>query len=231
MINVIRADERYFSDFGWLKTYWLFSFSDYFDPGNLGFGPLRVFNDDVVEPGTGFPTHPHQEMEIISIILFGEITHEDSMGNNGVIRAGEVQRMTAGIGIQHSEFNRGLEPLHLYQIWISPRRSGSKPSYGQRNFAGLSRKNRLLPVASGQGLNDVVSFNADATIYLTELEKGKTIEYDIESGRRVFIYMTDGSLEVDYVELKAGDQARIENETALALTAISDSSVILIDLP
>ena len=120
MIQVITATERHFSDFGWLKTYWLFSFADYYDPGNIQFGALRVFNDDVVEPGAGFPTHPHEEMEIITLVQSGEITHEDSMGNRAVMRAGEVQRMSAGTGLTHSEFNLGREPVHFFQVWILP---------------------------------------------------------------------------------------------------------------
>jgi redox-sensitive bicupin YhaK (pirin superfamily) len=134
MIHVVREHQRYFSDFGWLKTYWLFSFSRYYDPANIQFGALRVFNDDVVEPGTGFPTHPHEEMEIITIPLNGELTHEDSMGNKTVIRGGEVQRMSAGTGLTHSEFNLGNEPCHFYQIWIYPDVKGLEPTYDQREF-------------------------------------------------------------------------------------------------
>lgn len=129
MIKIIPKGKRHFSDFGWLKTYWLFSFSDYFDPDNTRFGALRVFNDDIVAPGTGFPTHPHREMEIITIVLEGEITHKDSMGNKMVIRAGDVQRMSAGTGIIHSEFNLGDEPVHFYQIWIYPDEAELQPGY------------------------------------------------------------------------------------------------------
>ena len=125
MIEVTKANERHLSNFGWLKTYWLFSFSSYFDPHNIQFGALRVFNDDVVEPGTGFPTHPHEEMEIITIVINGEMTHEDSMGNKTIIRAGDVQRMSAGTGLTHSEFNLADEPVHFYQIWIYPDKSAS----------------------------------------------------------------------------------------------------------
>ncbi len=127
MIDIIKADQRHFSDFGWLQTYWLFSFSSYFDPQNIRFGSLRVFNDDVVNPGTGFPTHPHEEMEIITIVLEGEMTHQDSMGNKTVIKAGDVQRMSAGTGLTHSEYNLAEKPVHFYQIWISarPKRPGT----------------------------------------------------------------------------------------------------------
>jgi len=129
MIHVIRADERHFTDFGWLKTYWLFSFSEYYDPTNIQFGALRVFNDDVVAPHTGFGTHPHEEMEIITIVLDGEVTHEDSLGTKAVMRAGDVQRMSAGTGIQHSEFNLGEAPVHFYQFWLYPDICGLAPSY------------------------------------------------------------------------------------------------------
>ena len=158
MIQVIRADERHFTDFDWLKTYWLFSFSEYYDPTNIQFGALRVFNDDVVAPHTGFGTHPHEEMEIITIVLDGEVTHEDSLGTKAVMRAGDVQRMSAGTGIHHSEFNLGEVPAHFYQIWIYPDTSGLPPSYDQKSFAGTVWTNRLVPVASGQGVPDVVTF-------------------------------------------------------------------------
>src|SRR5210317_1860784 len=147
MIEIIKADERHFSDFGWLKTYWLFSFSNYFDPHNIQFGALRVFNDDVVEPGTGFPTHPHEEMEIVTVVLDGEITHEDSMGNKSVIRKGDVQRMSAGTGLTHSEFNLADKPVHFYQIWILPDQRGLSPSYDQKRFDTGLVKNRVYPVA------------------------------------------------------------------------------------
>ena len=134
MIEIIKADRRHFSDFGWLKTYWLFSFSGYFDPQNIQFGALRVFNDDVVDPGTGFPTHPHEEMEIVTIVLEGEMTHADSMGNKAKIEAGDVQRMSAGAGLAHSEFNLAEKPVHFYQIWMFPDKAGLTPSYDQRHY-------------------------------------------------------------------------------------------------
>src|SRR5210317_1297551 len=162
MIEIIKADERHFSDFGWLKTYWLFSFSNYFDPHNIQFGALRVFNDDVVEPGTGFPTHPHEEMEIITIVLDGEMTHEDSMGNKAVIRAGDVQRMSAGTGLTHSEFNLAEQPVHFYQVWLLPDKKNLEPSYDQKSFTFNEWQNTLLPIASGQGVENTVSFHTNA---------------------------------------------------------------------
>src|SRR5512137_605268 len=172
MFDVIRASHRHHSDFGWLKTYWLFSFSNYFDPRNIQFGALRVFNDDVVEPGTGFPTHPHEEMEIITTVLDGEMTHQDSMGNRTVIKAGDVQRMSAGTGLTHSEFNLAAAPVHFYQIWIFPDTKGLNPTYDQRTFSSAIFTNRLVPVASGRGIRDTVTFHTDATIYRSELKAG-----------------------------------------------------------
>jgi redox-sensitive bicupin YhaK (pirin superfamily) len=148
MIQVIRASERHFTDYNWLQTYWLFSFADYYDPDNIQFGALRVVNDDVVQPHKGFGTHPHEEMEIITIVLEGEVTHADSLGTKAVIRAGDVQRMSAGTGIRHSEFNLGDVPAHFYQIWLYPDTRGVEPGYGQQSFAAADRTNRLLPVAS-----------------------------------------------------------------------------------
>ena len=177
MIKIIDSDRRHFSDFGWLKTYWLFSFSSYYDPENIQFGALLVLNYDVVDPGTGFPTHPHEEMEIITVVLEGEITHEDSMGNKSVIRRGDVQRMSAGTGLTHSEFNLANEPVHFYQIWILPGEGGLSPSYDQKRFDPASWKNALYPVASGQGLPETVTFHTNATIYLADLDGAKDIQF------------------------------------------------------
>ena len=231
VMRIIRSNERHFSDYGWLQTYWLFSFADYYDPENIQFGALRVVNDDVVQPQKGFGTHPHDEMEIITIVLEGEVTHEDSLGTKAVIRAGEVQRMSAGTGIQHSEFNLDDVPAHFYQIWIYPDASGIEPSYGQKSFLGISRTNRLLPVASGQGLPDVVSFHTDATIYLSDLETSHSLNHTTDGSRRVFIYVTHGDLEVGGEHLHTKDQARIDPEGPIAITAQSDASLLLIDVP
>jgi redox-sensitive bicupin YhaK (pirin superfamily) len=231
IIEKITASDRHFSDFGWLKTYWLFSFSDYYDPENIQFGALRVFNDDVVTPGTGFPTHPHQEMEIVTIVLEGEMTHQDSLGNKTLIPAGDVQRMSAGKGITHSEFNLAKKDVHFYQIWIYPDTKGLSPSYDQKSFAGVSRKNKLLPVASGQNIAGTVSFYTDATIYLSELETEKTVSLKTNSSRRIFVYVTSGEIEIDSKKFKAKDQARIDPEKNIVIKAEKDSEFILIDIP
>ena len=231
MIKIVRAGQRHFSDFGWLKTYWLFSFAEYYDPDNIQFGALRVFNDDVVEPGTGFPTHPHREMEIVTIVLEGEITHRDSMGNTSTIRAGDVQRMSAGTGLTHSEFNLAESPVHFYQIWIFPDQKGLEPSYDQKTFNIDAWRNRLLPVASGQGTPNVVTFNTDATIYRSHLESGQSVSFPMQDTRRVFIYVTDGDLQVNTERMRTADQARIDLETKLELIANKATDLILIDVP
>lgn len=231
MIQTIRAHERHFTDFGWLQTYWLFSFAEYYDPANIQFGALRVFNDDVVAPHTGFGTHPHEEMEIITLVLDGEVTHEDSLGTKGVIRAGDVQRMSAGTGIQHSEFNLGDVPARFYQIWIYPDTRGLPPSYDQQSFADTVWANRLVPVASGQGLPDVVTFHTDATIYLGTLEAHRSIIHDTNGTRRVFVYVTEGELAVEGVRLAIRDQGRIDPQIPLTITAHQDTRFVLIDVP
>lgn len=231
MIEIIKSDKRHFTDFGWLQTYWLFSFSDYFDPHNIQFGALRVFNDDIIKPGTGFPTHPHEEMEIITIMLKGEMTHQDSMGNEAVIKAGDVQRMSAGTGLTHSEFNLAEDPVHFYQIWILPDKAGLEPSYDQRNYDSREWKNRLFPVASGQNLEETVTFHTNATIYRCALDAGVEVNHGTTAMRRIFIYLTEGQIIANGLTLDVKDQARIDIEEPLLLNAQKDSELILIDLP
>jgi quercetin 2,3-dioxygenase len=231
MIEIVEAEKRHFSDFGWLQTYWLFSFSSYFDPHNIQFGALRVFNDDVVNPGSGFPTHPHEEMEIITIVLEGEMTHQDSMGSKAVIKAGDVQRMSAGTGLTHSEFNLAEDPVHFYQIWIFPDEAGLEPTYDQKNYNAKEWKNRLLPVASGQNIERTVTFHTDATIYRCTLESGMEVNHKATEGRRIFIYLTEGQITANGEPLRGKDQARIDTDEPLALKAQQDSELILIDVP
>ncbi len=230
-IEVIKSDKRHFSDYGWLKTYWLFSFSNYYDPGNIQFGALRVFNDDIVEPGTGFPTHPHEEMEIVTVVLDGEMTHEDSMGNKTVIREGDVQRMSAGTGLTHSEYNLARKPVHFYQIWILPDKKGLRPTYDQKTFVSHDWRNRLLPVASGQNIPGTVTFHTDATIYRCELDKGKEVVLKETADRRIFVYLTKGRLSFNGNHLASNDQARIDIDTPLVLEAGEKAEFILIDVP
>jgi len=229
--SIIPAERRHFTDMGWLQTYWLFSFSNYYDPTNMGHGKLRVFNDDIVKPGTGFPTHPHEEMEIVTIVLKGEISHKDSMGNGGVIRAGEVQRMSAGTGLTHSEYNEADQELHFYQIWILPDQGGLVPSYEQKKYSEAEFKNVLFPLASGQGHDGAVSFHTDAAIYRSQLEAGRQLDHQTAADRKVFIYLTSGELQVNGDRLATRDQARIEGVERLVLDADQDSDFILVDVP
>ena len=231
MIEMIPSDRRHFSDFGWLQTYWLFSFSDYYDPHNIQFGALRVFNDDIIQPGTGFPTHPHEEMEIITIMLKGEMTHQDSMGNKAVIKAGDVQRMSAGTGLTHSEFNLAEGLVHFYQIWIFPDQAGLEPSYDQRTYDSGEWKNCLFPVASGQNRDNTVTFHTDATIYRSAMDRGVEIKHVATQGRRIFVYLTEGQVDANGNILNVKDQARVDIEEPLAIKALEDSELILIDVP
>jgi redox-sensitive bicupin YhaK (pirin superfamily) len=231
MITIIPAADRHFQDFGWLKTYWLFSFDQYNDPANVRWGSLRVFNDDLIEAGQGFPTHPHREMEIVTIVLDGEITHEDSMGNRGVVSAGEVQRMSAGTGLTHSEFNLGDKPLSLYQIWIFPGTRGLEPSYDQKKFDPSLWAGKLYPVASGQGHEGAVTIHTDATIYRSTLDAGAAVEFTAGDDRKVFVYVTSGAVDISGVVANTKDQARIAEEAALAIRALDEAEFILIDIP
>ena len=228
--TIIPANQRHFTNMGWLQTYWLFSFSNYYDPANMRHGKLRVFNDDVVRPGTGFPTHPHEEMEIITIVLKGEISHKDSMGNGGVIRAGEVQRMSAGTGLTHSEYNEADRDPHFYQIWILPDETGLSPSYEQKEFTKDDFKNLLFPVASGQNHAGVVRFHTDATIYRSRLDAHRQLEHHSSPDRKLFVYLSSGRLQVNGEALAAGDQARLDGVERIELKADKDADFILIDV-
>ncbi|MEK6977327.1 MAG: pirin family protein [Candidatus Hydrothermarchaeota archaeon] len=229
-IRIIGAGERFHLERDWLSTYWLFSFDQYYDPENVSFGPLRVFNDDIVQPGHGFPLHPHQEMEIVTIVLGGELTHEDSAGGGGVIGPGDVQRMTAGTGILHSEFNHGAVPVHLFQIWITPEVAGLDPSYEQRTFAWRKHPGRLLPLVSGHEITSTITLHQGATISASNLSAGEGIEYSPQ-GRRVFVYLSEGELTLGRERLGPGDQARVEGEARLSFRALEPSEFVLIDLP
>ena len=231
MVEKILAKDRYFNDFGWLKTYWLFSFSDYYDPKNVNHGTLRVFNDDVVQPGKGFGLHPHEEMEIVSIILEGEMTHRDTMGNDTVIRVGDVQRMTAGTGLQHSEWNNGAEAVAFFQIWIQPGQRGLDPSYDQRSFKPEHWQGKLALLASPGGRNGSVNLNADAQLYRGRYESDADFKYQAEAGRALFLYVIEGSIEVNGVEAKTRDQLRFESESELAISVNQSADIILIDVP
>ena len=235
MLQVIRSDERYHFETDWLSTYWHFSFDHYHDPANLHFGPLRVFNDDVVRPGGGFPMHAHREMEILTYVLEGQLEHRDSMGNTGVIGPGEVQRMSTGAGVRHSEYNASKsEPVHLLQFWILPAVKGLEPSWGQLCFTPEERRERLLPVAIPAESHDgerAVRLHQDATVYASELAPGQSISHTLASGRRAYLFIIAGELDVNGTPLRAGDQGRITKESALSISASQPAHFLLIDLP
>jgi len=231
MLHLIDREDRHFSDFGWLKTYWLFSFSNYYDPANTSHGVLRVFNDDIVEPHTGFGTHPHEEMEIVSIVLNGEMTHKDTMGNETVIRQNDVQRMTAGTGLQHSEWNHGDEPVAFFQIWILPDKNGLVPSYDQKSFAPSHWNNRLALVASSQANPQQVKLNSEASVYRAALDRGQTVLFEAERNHCQFVYIIRGQVVVNDVVAGERDQVRISEEPKLVIAAEQYSDFVLVDVP
>ena len=227
------ADRHHAAPTAWLSSYFLFSFADYFDRGNMHFGPLRVFNDDSIAPQNGFPQHPHSEMEIVTLVLEGEVSHEDTLGNRTTIRAGEVQRMTAGTGVAHSEMNCQDKPLHLYQLWFMPSQKGLAPSYEQKDLGFLKgHSNELRPLATGQRvLEDVVYMNSNSTIYWCNLDNEKEVIFKTFPIRLTFIYVSQGAIRVNGTGLGLNDQVRIDAEDVLTIQATKDSQFILIDLP
>jgi redox-sensitive bicupin YhaK (pirin superfamily) len=231
MITIRKADERGRADHGWLDTRHTFSFADYFDENHMGFRTLRVINEDRVEPGQGFGTHPHRDMEIISYVLEGALEHKDSMGTTSVIKPGEVQRMSAGTGVLHSEYNPSRkEPVHFLQIWIHPEKKGVKPGYAQKAFPVAERTDRLRLVASRDGRDGSISINQDADLYTTLLSKGKSVSHDLRSGRFAWVQVARGSVALNGSALSAGDGAKFSGEKALELKATSDAEVLLFDL-
>ena len=239
MIQVIRSDERHHSDAGWLSTYWHFSFSDYHDLANMNWGPLRVFNDDVVQPGQGFGMHPHRDMEIITYVIRGRLEHRDHLGNRGVVHPGEVQVMSAGSGILHAEFNASqTEPVRLLQLWVLPRQRGQKPRWEQRQFTPDQRAGRLLPVVTATEENraaDALRIDQDATVFVSSLKAGQAVGHRSAAvGRKAYLFVIDGAVTLDDgTELSAGDQARIvlDADPRLTIRAAADAELMLLDLP
>ena len=232
MVQLIKSSERHLSSQGWLKSYFLFSFADYYDPGNMQFGPLRVFNDDTIAARSGFPMHPHSDMEIVTIVVKGTITHKDSLGNEKTIKAGEVQRMTAGTGLTHSEHNDGDEELHLYQLWFLPNRKGLQPSYEQKEIGFLDSANELIPLVTGQKvLEDVVYMNSNSTVYYANLQEEKEIDFKTSNIRKIFIYVTGGALFVNGQEVTKHDQLRLTDQELIKIKAAKTGSFVLIDVP
>ena len=233
MITLRPAAERGVANFGWLDSRHTFSFGGYRDPEHMGFGPLRVINEDRVQPGQGFGTHPHSDMEIISYVLEGALEHKDSIGTGSVIRPGDVQRMSAGTGILHSEFNHSkTEPVHFLQIWLIPERQGIKPGYEQKRFEDADKRGRLRLVASPDGQEGSVSVHLDARLYASVLDKGARLNYPPAAGRKLWLQMVRGSLTLAGWELVAGDGAALDGERELLTTSRADGTeFLLFDLP
>lgn len=225
---LVSANSRYESDYGWLKSYHLFSFGEYFSPNNINWGMLRVFNDDRISAHTGFDTHRHADMEIVTLILRGAVTHKDSMGNERKLSKGMVQRMSAGTGVSHSEYNNEGEELHLYQIWVPPSEKGLKPSYEERDF-GLELKDDTLNCLVSDKNDSALFIHQDAEIYYGKLSAGKSLTYKTSPDRAVFLYVKNGGLNDGEDVIREGDQLRITEENKLSLIAESDSEFVLVD--
>jgi len=231
MIDIRKAADRGHLNHGWLDTYHTFSFGSYRDPKHTSFRSLRVMNEDFVAPGQGFGEHPHQDMEIVTYVLEGALEHRDSMGNGEVLRPGEFQRMSAGTGITHSEFNPSSDqPVHLYQIWLYPERKGIEPSYEQKRFAEGERHNRLRLVASPDAAEGSLLIHQDARIFLASLDNGEQVAHSLVPGRHAWLQVLRGAVSVNGQELKTSDGAAVSEENLLTVQALSAAEVLLFDL-
>jgi redox-sensitive bicupin YhaK (pirin superfamily) len=231
MRQIRKSSDRGHFDHGWLNTYHTFSFGHYRDPKYMGFRSLRVMNEDFVQPGQGFGTHPHRDMEIVTYVLEGALEHRDSMGNGEVLRPGEFQRMSAGTGITHSEFNPSdSEPVHLYQIWLLPERHGLEPSYEQKRFSNDERHNRLRLVASRDAADGSLLIHQDARIFLSSIDSGKRVSHPLSAGRHAWLQVLRGNVLLNGEELRASDGAAVSEENALTIEAQSDAEILLFEL-
>ena len=231
MITVRKAADRGLTNIDWLKSRHTFSFGDYYDPNQQGFSDLRVINEDWVAPGAGFPTHSHRDMEIITYVVEGAVQHRDSMGNGSVIRPGDVQRMSAGTGVTHSEYNPSrAEELHLLQIWIQPDRRGHQPGYEQKTVADNEKRGRLRVIASPDGRDGSVTIHQDARVFAGVIEPGTPLAFESSAERRAYLQVVKGAVQLNGVALDAGDGARIVDERAIELAARQQSEVLLFDL-
>lgn len=238
-LRIRKAGERGFADHGWLRSFHTFSFADYYDPKHMGFRALRVINEDRVAPSAGFPTHPHRDMEILSYVLGGGLEHRDSMGNGSVIRPGDVQRMSAGTGVFHSEFNASdREPVHFLQIWLLPGERGIRPGYEQKSFPSAERRGRLLKVASPDGADGSVTLHQDAVLYAGLFDQGETGRYDLAADRHAWLHVARGEAKVDGHVLVAGDAVALSPiargpgaaSHAVQIEGVHDAEVLLFDL-
>jgi quercetin 2,3-dioxygenase len=232
MLEVHRSAERGYFDHGWLKTFHTFSFADYYDPKWVEYGPLRVINEDRVAPGQGFGKHGHRDMEIVTFILAGELEHQDSMGNGSIIRVGDVQRMSAGTGVTHSEYNpSATQPVHFLQIWIKPEALRLTPGYGQKHFSVADKRGRLRLIASSDGADGSVVIHQQARIYAGLFAGAERAELQLPPGRRAWVQMARGRLTVNDTQLAAGDGARSAAPARLTLHGGADAEVLVFDLP
>jgi redox-sensitive bicupin YhaK (pirin superfamily) len=232
MITVRRAEDRGRTDFGWLDSRHTFSFGDYHDPEHMGFRVLRVINDDRVKPGQGFGTHPHRDMEIVSYVLEGELEHKDSMGTGSIIRPGEVQRMSAGTGVLHSEFNPSREkPVHFLQIWLLPERRGIQPGYEQKAFPAADKRGKLRLVASRDGRQGSVTIHQDADIHVGLFSGEEHARFELKPGRHAWLQVARGSVRLDEHPLGEGDGAAVSDEPALRIEGREDAEILVFDLP
>ena len=231
MIRIRKSQDRGHADYGWLDTHHTFSFADYYDPAHMGFRALRVINEDRVQPGQGFGTHGHRDMEIVTCVLEGALEHRDSMGNGSILRSGEFQRMSAGTGIRHSEFNpSSTELVHFYQLWLLPKQNGLSPSYEQRQFSDEEKQGRFRLVASPTGRDASLTIHQDASIFLAVLEPDQQIRQPLTPGRHAWLQVLRGTIKLGGEILTAGDGAAISEESELVLTATSSAEVMLFDL-
>ena len=231
MMTIRPAAERGGGNHGWLDTRHTFSFADYFDPAHMGFRALRVINDDRVAPGKGFGTHPHRDMEIVTVVLAGALEHKDSLGHGATLRPGEVQRITAGTGVRHSEFNpSATEPVHLYQIWLTPDRAGHEPGYDQRAFPAAGRRDRWQTIVSPDGRDGSIPIRQDATIHLADVGPGRAVAHPFAAGRHGWLQVLRGEVAVGGTVLGAGDGAAFSDEPSVTLEGVTDAEVLLFDL-
>jgi redox-sensitive bicupin YhaK (pirin superfamily) len=232
MIEVRKSEERGGANHGWLQSQHSFSFADYYDSRHMGFGPLRVINEDRVAAGQGFGTHGHRDMEIISYVLDGALEHRDSMGNGSVLRPGDVQRMSAGSGVRHSEFNGSkTDPVHFLQIWIMPAEQGIAPGYEEKHFDAASKQGRLRLIASRDGREGSVTIHQDAAVYASLLDGADRASLELAPGRLAYVHVVRGAVSVNGVALRGGDAVKLSGETDLALSDARDAEVLVFDLP
>ncbi|MBT8101282.1 MAG: pirin family protein [Gammaproteobacteria bacterium] len=231
MQDIIRSDSRGSADLGWLQSRHTFSFADYHNPSMMGYGSLRVINEDWIAPGQGFPTHPHRDMEIVTYMIDGELEHKDNMGNGSVIRAGELQRMSAGTGVLHSEFNPSSDATaHLLQIWILPKIAGLEPGYEQKLFPAAERHNHWQLLAGPDGGDGALTIHQDTWMYSTVLDEGQLLQHRFANGNRGFLQVVKGDVRIDDNVLKAGDALALQDEAALRIVADSDAECLLFEM-